>query len=165
MGPGHLGVAFAAKPLAPKAPLWTLLVASEALDLLSAGFIAIGMEKMAVRQMDLRNGLQIITPGWIPWSHELFMSVVWSVLFAAIAYLIFKDRKASGMIGLITFSHWILDFFVHPPDLPVLFRNSPELGLGLWSSGPGLVISLILEIILIGVGVAIYLRWRKKKKA
>jgi hypothetical protein len=93
------------------------------------------------------------------------MSVVWSVLFAAIAYLIFKDRKASGMIGLITFSHWILDFFVHPPDLPVLFRNSPELGLGLWSSGPGLVISLILEIILIGVGVAIYLRWRKKKKA
>ena len=165
MGPGHLGVAFAAKPLAPKAPLWTLLVASEALDLLSFGFIALGMEKVAVSQTDFKNGLQIITPGWIPWSHGLFMSVVWSVLFATIAYLIFKDRKASGIIGLVTFSHWILDLIVHPPDLPLLFRNSPELGLGLWTSGPGLILSMVLEFALLSGGVAIYLAWRKQRKA
>jgi hypothetical protein len=164
MGPGHLGVAFAAKPLAPKAPLWTLLVASEALDLLSFGFIATGMEKVAVRQIDFKNGLQIITPGWIPWSHGLFMSVVWSMLFAAIAYPIFKDWKASGMIGLVVFSHWILDFIVHPPDLPVLFRNSPELGLGLWTSGPGLILSMVLEFALLIGGVAIYFAWRKQRK-
>jgi hypothetical protein len=165
MGPGHLGVAFATKPLAPKAPLWMLLVASEALDLLSFGFIAIGMEKVAVRQIDFKNGLQIITPGWIPWSHGLFMSVVWSVLFAAIAYLIFKDWKASGMIGLVTFSHWILDFIVHPPDLPILFRNSPELGLGLWTTGPGLILSIILEFTLFGGGIAIYIIARKRKES
>ena len=164
MGPGHFGVAFAAKPLAPKAPLWTLLVASEALDLLCFGFITLSVEKMAVSQIDFQNGIQTITPGSVPWSHGLFMSIVWSVLFAAIAYLVFRDWKSSGMIGLVTFSHWILDFIVHPPDLPILFRNSPELGLGLWTSGPELILSLILELVLLIGGIAIYLAARKKKE-
>jgi hypothetical protein len=165
MGPGHFGVAFAAKPFAPKAPLWTLLVASEALDLLCFGFMMLGMEKMAESQIDFQNGIQTLTPGSVPWSHGLFMSLVWSLLFTAIGFSALKDWKASGMIGLVTFSHWILDFIVHSPDLPVLFRNSPELGLGLWTSGSGLVISLILEIALIVGGVAIYLRWRNRKEA
>ena len=46
--PGHFGIAFAAKVVAPKAPLWSLLVASEALDLLSVIFIITGVEKIAV---------------------------------------------------------------------------------------------------------------------
>ena len=40
MGPGHLGIGLAAKPIAPKAPLWVLLVASETLDLLCFCFVA-----------------------------------------------------------------------------------------------------------------------------
>ena len=163
MGPGHFGVAFAAKPLAPKAPLWTLLVASEALDLLCFGFISLGLEKMADSQIDFEHGIQTITPGSVPWSHGLFMSIVWSLFFTAIAYLAFKDWKTSGMMGLVTFSHWVLDFIVHPPDLPILFRNSPELGLGLWTSGPGLILSLILELVLLIGGIAIYLAARKRK--
>lgn len=163
MGPGHLGIGLAAKPVIPKAPLWVLLVASEALDLLSAMFIAVGIERMAVSQIDFEHGIQTITPGSVPWSHGLFMSVVWSLFFAAIAYLVFKDWKTSGMIGLVTFSHWILDFIVHSPDLPILFSNSPELGLGLWTSGPGLILSIILELALLIGGVAIYLVARKRK--
>lgn len=42
MGPGHLGVGFAAKTVAPKAPLWSLLLASEALDFL-IWFIRVGL--------------------------------------------------------------------------------------------------------------------------
>ena len=163
MGPGHFGVAFAAKPLAPKAPLWTLLVASEALDLLCFGFISLGLEKMADSQIDFEHGIQTITPGSVPWSHGLFMSIVWSLFFTAIAYLAFKDWKTSGMIGLVTFSHWILDFIVHAPDLPILFLNSPELGLGLWTSSFGLILSLILELVLLIGGIAIYLAARKRK--
>ena len=161
--PGHLGVAFAAKTLVPKAPLWTLLVASEALDFLSFGFIMLGIEKMAVSQIGFEYGIQTITPGSVPWSHGLFISVVWSLIFTAIAYLFLKDWKTSGMIGLVTFSHWILDFIVHPPDLPLLFNNSPVLGLGLWTSGPGLILSIILELALLVGGVAIYLVERKRK--
>ena len=48
MGPGHFGIAFAAKPTAPKASLLALLVASEALDIFSFGFEAIGIERFAI---------------------------------------------------------------------------------------------------------------------
>ncbi len=63
-------------------------------------------------------------------------------------------------MGLVIFSHWALDFIVHLPDLPLLFSNSPRLGLGLWGSGPGLVLSGVLEILLLAGGLVIYLRWR-----
>jgi hypothetical protein len=65
----------------------------------------LGVEKMAVSQIDFQNGIQTITPGSVPWSHGLLMSIVWSLLFTAIAYLVFKNWKSSGMIGLVTFSH------------------------------------------------------------
>lgn len=164
MGPGHLGVGFAAKSVAPKAPLWSLLVASEAIDLLCFVFVGVGIEKMAVWDSDISQGMSVITPGSTPWPHGLFMSVVWSILFGVIAYLFSKERRTSIVIGLVIFSHWILDFITHPPDLPLLFEGSPNLGLGLWSSGPGLIISGILEFVILGAGIAIYIIWRRRKK-
>ncbi len=157
MGPGHFAVAFAVKPAAPKVPLGVLLVASEALDLLCFGFVAVGLEKIAATQTDLEHGIRIVAPGSIPWSHGLFMSVVWSVATVALAYLIWRDRRAAGFLGLVVFSHWLLDFIVHTRDLPLLFNGSPLLGLGLWGSGSGLVFSGFLEIALLAGGVAIYL--------
>jgi len=161
--PGHLAVGFAAKKFAPEAPLWSLLVASEALDLLSFVFLTLGIEKTATQQIDINNGVQILTSGSIPWSHGLFMSVVWSLLFGLLAFAFTKNRRASILIGLVVFSHWVLDFIVHPPDLPILFHNSPELGLGLWTSGPGLIISIILEFALLVGGIAIYVTWRRRE--
>jgi hypothetical protein len=163
MGPGHFGVALAAKPLASKAPLWTLLVASETLDLLSFGFMAVGIEKAAVSQSNFVQGIRIIIPGSIPWSHGLFMSIIWSLVAAAIAWFILRDHRASAALGLVVLSHWILDFTVHLPDLPLFFDSSPKLGLGLWSTGPGLILSGILEIILLAGGIVTYVLWRKKR--
>ena len=153
----------AAKPLVPAVPLWALLLASEALDMLSVGFISLGLERMAVSQIDLRDGLQIITNGSVPWSHGLITSLVWSIAFGMITYLIFRNRRAGMIVGLVTFSHWVLDFIVHSPDLPILGSNSPQLGLGLWNSGPGFIISILLEIVLLSGGLAIYWVARKKK--
>jgi hypothetical protein len=163
MGPGHLGVAFVTKTFAPKAPLWTLLVASETLDLLCFGFFAIGIEHAGVTQTDLTHGVRIITDGLIPWSHGLFMSIVWSALAAGIAYWVWRARWASAAIGLVVFSHWALDFIVHLPDLPLFLDGSPKVGLGIWGSGPGLIISGILEISLFIAGIMVYYTWRKKK--
>jgi hypothetical protein len=163
MGPGHFGVAFAAKTVAPKAPLWALLVASETLDLLSFGFMAAGIENAGVSQSSVTQGVQILSPASIPWSHGLFMSLVWSVLAGGIAYLLLHDRPASAAIGLVVFSHWVLDFIVHGPDLPLFFSNSPKVGFGLWMSGPGLVISAILELVILAGGIAIYVVTRKRQ--
>jgi hypothetical protein len=163
MGPGHFGIAFAAKPVAPKAPLWLLLVASELLDLLTFLFAGIGMERIGTSQTDIEQGTRILTPASVPWSHGLVMSLVWSILVAGLAILFIRDRRTAGMLGLVIFSHWILDFLVHPADLPLFFAGSPTLGLGLWSTGPGLILSGILEFGLLAGGIAIYMIWRKKK--
>jgi hypothetical protein len=163
MGPGHFGVAFAAKTVAPKAPLWALLVASETLDLLSFGFMAAGIENAGVSQSSVTQGVQILSPASIPWSHGLFMSLVWSALAGGIAYLLLHDRPASAAIGLVVFSHWVLDFIVHLPDLPLFFAGSPKVGLGMWATGTGLILSGVLEVILLSGGITLYLLWRKKQ--
>lgn len=66
MGPGHFAIAFAAKPVAPKTPLWALLVASDALDLLCFGFAAAGIENFGVSTSDIAQGVRILTPASIP---------------------------------------------------------------------------------------------------
>jgi hypothetical protein len=160
--PGHLAIGFAAKSAAPKAPLLVLLAASEVLDLLCFGFAALGIEKLGASQANISQGIKIVVPASIPWSHGLFMSIGWSILAAAVAYPIFRDRRTSGIIGLAVFSHWVLDFIVHLPDLPLFFDGSPKLGLGLWGSGPGLILSGILEMVLLAGGIALYLRKKNK---
>jgi hypothetical protein len=162
---GHFALGLAAKPVAPKIPLWVLLIASDLLDLLCFPFFAAGIEHNGATKIDFNQGLVVLSPSSIPWSHGLLMSIVWSVLFGLIGLAIFKDRKASIVAGLVVFSHWALDFIVHPPDLPLLFSDSPKLGLGLWSSGPGFIISLILEIALFAAGLTVYLRTRKTAHA
>jgi len=163
--PGHFGIAFAAKTLAPQAPLWTFLVASEALDLLSLGFAALGWEKFAVSESDFVQGVQILEPGSVPYSHGLVMSILWSAIFGAMAFIFFRDRRTSVILGLVVFSHWILDFIVHLPDFPLFLEESPLLGLGLWGSGPGLIASVILEFALLAGGLAIYFNARKRRNA
>lgn len=143
--PGHIAVAFAAKPVVPRASLWVLIVTTEKLDLLCFGFLAASIE---------RTG-----PGQFPWSHGLFMSVVWSAAGGVIAYLFYKDRRTSLAIGLLIFSHWVLDFIAHSGDLPLLFSRSPLVGLGLESS---LVLGLVMESGMLAVGPAIYLLARKR---
>ncbi|MBN1122552.1 MAG: hypothetical protein JXJ17_15860 [Anaerolineae bacterium] len=162
MGPGHFGIGFAAKPAAPKAPLWALLLATELLDILSIAFLTLGIEQASVTETTLSQGLVYKSIGYIPWSHGLLMSIVWSLLAAGITCLISKDIKTGGIMGLAVFSHWVLDFIVHGPDLPLLFGGSPMTGLGLWTSGPGLIISAILELVILAGGIAIYIITRKR---
>ena len=157
--PGHLAIGFAAKPAAPKVPLWVLLLATEVLDLLSWGFVAIGLEDVSVSLTDFIQGNIVLS---VPWSHGLYMSVIWSLLASAITLLIYRERRTASIIGLVVFSHWVLDFIVHPPHLPLLFSGSPMVGLGLWTSSTGLIISFILEFGLLAGGIAIYLSTRKQ---
>ncbi len=158
MGPiGHGAIGLLAKPAAPKAPLWVLLAATEVIDLLWFVFAALGIEDPGVTQIDLAQGITVLEPGHIPWSHGLFMALVWSLLAAAIAYGSYRERRTASVIGLLVFSHWVLDFVVHTPDLPLLFDSSQTVGLGLWGSGTGLVISFLLEVGLFCGGIAVYL--------
>jgi membrane-bound metal-dependent hydrolase YbcI (DUF457 family) len=158
-GIGHLAAGFAAKPLAPSIPLWVLLAASETNDILYFVFTSAGVEQKASTTMDFTRGVTYLSAGTNPWSHGLFMSVVWSLLAAAAAFAFTRSRRAAAVLGLVVFSHWLLDFIMHS-NLPLLFNGSPLLGLGLENSGPGFIFMTLLDLSLIAGSIAMYLMHR-----
>lgn len=157
----HASVGLMAKPLAPKAPLWALIAATQVPDLLSFGFIAIGLETPGVSTMDFNQGLRFSIPPYYPWSHGLFMCLAWSVVVAGISFCFCRDRRTSLFIGAMVLSHWVLDFLVYF-TLPLFFDHAQMVGLGLLRTRPGIVLSVILEIGLIIGGVTIYFVTRKR---
>jgi membrane-bound metal-dependent hydrolase YbcI (DUF457 family) len=161
-GIGHLAPAFAAKSVTPEAPLWVLLIASETNDLLYFLFSSAGIEpKAVITIMNFNQGVKYLTPVSNPWSHGLFMSLIWAMTAAAIAFLFYRDRKTSGVIGMVVFSHWILDFLMHS-NLPLFFDGSPQVGLGLENSGSGFLFMTVLDLLLLAAGITIYFRARKQ---
>ena len=166
MGPfGHCAVGIAAKPAAPKVPLGILLLAAWILDVLAIVLGSAGIE----------SGVR-----GAPWSHGLFMSVVWSVTAALCCTRLFRDHRAGVVIGLVIFSHWVLDFISHPipfpsfswrtwhwdygkplpSDLPLVFSGSPRVGLGLYNSISAAG-ATVLELGMLTIGVVVYVRWRR----
>jgi hypothetical protein len=158
-----LAVGLAAKSTIDKVPLWAIVLAAYSNDVLRLGFRAVGLENSGTYYEDIKRGIIISIPANIPWSHGLLMTVVWSALAAVIVYLFHRDRRSAGMISLVVISHWFLDVIVHPPELPLLFNGSPLVGLGLWSTHQGRVISSFMEVGMLVGGLALYLVHRKKK--
>ena len=157
---GHYGVSFAAKKPAPRLSLGALFLAVQLLDILFAIFVLLGVEKLRVVP-----GFTAFNPYdlyWMPYSHSLLAALIWSALttlvaLAALRHLRSRDKRiAAGLLGAAVFSHFLLDLPMHTPDLPLgLDAASPKIGLGLWNHP---VLSLAAELLVLGVGGAIYLR-------
>ena len=160
-GIGHLAAGFAAKPAAPKIPLWVFLVAAETNEILYFLFTLSGLEQKAVMTMNFSEGVKYLTPASNPWSHGLFMSVVWAVCAAAVGQLVYKDRRSSLLLGAVVFSHWLLDFLMHS-NLPLFFEGSPLVGLGLENSGAGLLFMTLFDLVILAAGITIYFRAKQK---
>ena len=68
-------------------------------------------------------------------------------------------RRATGAARVVlavgVFSHWVLDFVTHRPDMPLYPGSPTSVGLGLWNFRPA---TMAVEIALFVVGVAIYAR-------
>jgi hypothetical protein len=158
-GIGHLAPGLAAKVVSPKVPLWAFLLAGETNDLLYFAFTATGIEKPATTTMDFHQGVRYVTQGSIPFSHGFFMSVIWSVIGAGIAYLVWQDRRISLLLGSVVFSHWALDFLMHS-NLPLFFESSPLVGLGLENSGAGFIFITIFDLVILAAGIIVYFRAR-----
>jgi len=164
-GIGHFALGFAAKPVAPEVPLWVLLAASETNDILYFLFTSTGIESNVETTMSFSEGITYLAPVSTPWSHGLFMSIVWSLVAAGIAWLVTRNKRTAGVLGLVVFSHWVLDFLMHS-NLLLFFDGSPLLGLGLENSGPGLLFMTVLDLALLGSGIVVYRhRWSSRAEA
>jgi membrane-bound metal-dependent hydrolase YbcI (DUF457 family) len=147
---GHFGLAFAAKKVAPRPSLGTLVLAALLVDGVWPVFVLLGWEKV-----EIVPGITAVTPLLFvsyPYTHSLAAGLLWAALLAG-AYLLRRgDRAGALWLAALVLSHWLLDFISHRPDMP-LWPGGPLVGLGLWYSVPA---SLAVELALFAVGVGLY---------
>lgn len=128
---GHWAPALAAAAANKKSPgLGTLFVAAQLVDWGFFSLAWLGIEKVRVipghtvmNPMDLYH---------MPYTHSLLGSAVWAAGFAALLWVVLRDRSAALIGGAVVLAHWFLDLLVHAPDL-TLAGSPPPLGLGLWN--------------------------------
>ncbi len=129
---GHFGVALAAKKIAPRTSLGTLVMAAQLVDLLWPIFLLLGVERVIIAP-----GTTAVTPlDFIsyPFSHSLLADFGWACLFAGVYKIIKHDSRGAVCLWFVVMSHWILDAISHQPDLPLYPGSSTYVGLGLWNS-------------------------------
>ena len=154
MGVGHLAVGLMLKRVTPGINLGFLFFATLLSDFLLGVFYWLGLEQASI-PAHYENAHSVAFS--FPYSHGLLASLLWSALIFLLARYLWpkEDRTMIGIIfGLAVFSHFILDFIVHVPEMPVLGRDSYKLGLGLWEH---MSIALILEMLLVVIGLYVFL--------
>jgi len=158
---GHYGVSFAAKRMDPTLPLWVLFIAVQLLDVAWAPLVLLGIEKVRmVEGITASNPLDLY---YMPYTHSLVAALVWSVAGFAL-YRLTNSRTKVGPAAIVAgavFSHWILDFLVHRPDLP-LYDNSAKVGLGLWNVP---AVAFGLDAALLFVGMWLYFKAAPPRRA
>jgi len=129
---GHYGVSFAARSWDKAIPLWVLFIAVQLLDFAWAPLVLLGIEKVRiVPGITATNPLDLY---YMPYTHSLVAALLWSAgAFAAYRLAVRNGgNRAALVVAVAVFSHWVLDFVVHRPDLPI-YDDTAKVGLGLWN--------------------------------
>jgi membrane-bound metal-dependent hydrolase YbcI (DUF457 family) len=156
---GHFGVSLAAKRVAPKASLGTLMLASILPDLLAWALFLAGIEHARIHPGITRtNSLEMYD---IAISHSLATAALWGAFLAAAYFLWRRYFRASWVILGIVLSHWLLDFLSHRPDMPLAPGVHHYFGLGLYNSPAGIL--LVEGLIWLG-GIIVYARTTRARK-
>lgn len=150
---GHQAVAFATKRVAPRTSLGVLMGAAMFLDLLWPVLVLAGVEKVRIEP-----GNTAFTPlafDYYPFSHSLATSLAMSVLIALVYWRTTRYATDAWVVGAAVFSHWVLDFVSHKPDMPLAPGIPTRVGLGLWNSIPA---TMTVEICMLAGGLWLYTR-------
>ncbi len=148
---GHFAVGFASKKFAPRSSLAVLMAAPLFSDLLWPIFLLLGWERVRIDPGNTK-----FTPmdlEYYPWSHSMLMTAAWGLAFALIYYAISRYGRGAVVVGIGVFSHWILDWITHRPDMPLYPGGGPKFGLGLWNSIAG---TMLVELVMFAVGLWLY---------
>lgn len=156
---GHFGFAAAVKAREPATPLWALMLATVWLDILFVPLFLSGIETMEKVQRAIPYGGSVIHADF---THSLIGALVLSALLGAAAAWAWSIRSGA-VVGMVAFSHWVLDMVVHRGDLPLLPGNAgqfPRMGFGLWRMPAA---AAGVEFLLLLLGTLLY--WRAARAA
>jgi hypothetical protein len=111
----HFAAGLAIKSRVPKAPTWALLVGAFIPDLIWVVLANRGIEPTEPRLF------------FDDWSHSLLMIGVWASLFALMFWR--GERRVVLAVWFAVFSHFLLDFPIHPKFLALYPHSSLHVGL------------------------------------
>ena len=125
---GHYAPALALRRADSGVPLWALLLATQAVDVGFSLLVLSGLESAELRP-DAAPRLHV-THG--VYTHSLLMTGVYAAAIILLGRAL--DRPRAGLVlAAAMASHWLGDFLVHDPDLPLAFDDAHAVGLSLWS--------------------------------
>jgi membrane-bound metal-dependent hydrolase YbcI (DUF457 family) len=152
---GHFGLAAGVKGSERQVPLWSLMLATSWLDVIFIPLFLSGIESIEpAPDATGTYGGGIIHANY---THSLVGAALLSLAFGA-AFGWRWGRRTGTVLGLVAFSHWVLDLLSHRADLPILPGNVgglPTLGFGLWRYP---VANASVELVLVLGGAWLY--WR-----
>ena len=151
---GHFGFAALVKSRERQAPLWALMLATVWLDIVFVPLFGAGVETITIVGRSGGYGAGIIHADY---THSLVGAIVLSVVFG-LAFGWRWGSRTAIVLGLVSFSHWVLDLLVHRADMPLFPShdlNQFRFGIGLWSY-PWTAASM--ELLLVVMGAWLY--WR-----
>ncbi len=154
-------MAFALKKYTPKTSLGLLFIATQLVDIAFFILVPLGIEHLRIIP-----GFTEASPFDLydfPITHSLLGALAWSVAtYLVVRFIPLKSlgdtsyrQKAALVLSMAVFSHFVLDFIVHTPDLLLIPGFDIKVGLGLWNS---LIGSIAIELATLLVGCWIYLR-------
>ena len=135
---GHYGASYALRTVEKRASLGLLFLAVQFIDVLWAIFVLLGIEKVQLAPQ-------------LPASRLMYNFIPFRFIPTS------KGARRSAIalvMALGVFSHWILDFFVHRPDLG-LIGEIEKVGLGLYNYP---VLAFSLEAVVLLGGLWFYMR-------
>ena len=96
---------------------------------------------------------------YYPFSHSLLSTLLLAgIVYAVVRYVL--RRPGAVIYAGATLSHWVVDFIVHRPDLPLAGNETAKVGLGAWNYP---VISILIESLIAVGGLFLYLRATRGK--
>lgn len=150
---GHFAAAFGTKGVALIPSLGWLFAACQFPDLIWPIFALAGVERFRIDP-----GNTAFTPlsfDYYPWSHSLLLDLVWGVALGALYFGLRRDARGAVVIAALVVSHWVLDWIMHRPDMPLAPGSDTVLGLGLWNN---VAASVVVETLLYAGMLWVYLR-------
>jgi hypothetical protein len=151
---GHFGFAALVKSRERQAPLWALMLATVWLDIVFVPLFVAGVETVAYVGRPGGYGAGIIHADY---THSLIGAIALSVVFG-LAFGWRWGSRTAIVLGLVSFSHWVLDLLVHRADMPLFpghDLNQLRFGIGLWRYP---WIAAVMELLLVVMGAWLY--WR-----
>lgn len=140
----HAATALILKKKFPAAPLFGLLVATEAVEFLWVALNLLGFEHTVIGGgTGDPSAIHLVH---MPYSHSIATSAFFALVLGVI--VAWRGWPKAGMIAvalsLALFSHIVLDLATHSPDIPLApFAQGPKYGSGLYSDWP--LVALLVE--------------------